>query len=454
MRCWWTLPRTETRQYLVDAAEHMAADDDRARCWRSSRWPTLRRPGRRCWSASRASACTTSPIPSPRCTSDRRRRRRATWTAGARFLARAVERLREQGRLGMLTQALVHYAWAATYSGDWRAAAAAGRRGGAAGTRHPPAAVRPHRSADRRARRRRCAGSRRDLEPMIARPERTLLAMKSGPMLAPAHLARGGGRTRRGPQRRRLPPPVAGLRRSRPELPSLHALVGGARPRRSGRPQRSTPRWSRAVVADLEAIGARSRPPILIAALACAQTAAGRRRRSRARCSPTALGQDLASIRFPARADAALVRSWLRRRRRGAESRAPCADAVELFDALGATRWSERARQELRATGETHRPAHARRPRPPHRPGAPDRPARRRRAVEPRDRRAAVPVAPHDRLTPVPDLPQARDHRAGPAARRARAPMTSDNQSVDSRERGRRKSAIAAASHQPRSSNE
>ena len=28
-------------------------------------------------------------------------------------------------------------------------------------------------------------------------------------------------------------------------------------------------------------------------------------------------------------------------------------DAIDLFDALGATRWGTRARQELRATGET-----------------------------------------------------------------------------------------------------
>ena len=43
---------------------------------------------------------------------------------------------------------------------------------------------------------------------------------------------------------------------------------------------------------------------------------------------------------------------WLRRQRRSADSRAPIRDAINLFDALGATRWSERARQELRATGE------------------------------------------------------------------------------------------------------
>ena len=43
---------------------------------------------------------------------------------------------------------------------------------------------------------------------------------------------------------------------------------------------------------------------------------------------------------------------WLRRHRRTADSREPLRDAINLFDALGATRWSERARAELRATGE------------------------------------------------------------------------------------------------------
>ena len=34
-------------------------------------------------------------------------------------------------------------------------------------------------------------------------------------------------------------------------------------------------------------------------------------------------------------------------------SRRPLRDAIDLFDALDATRWSMRARQELRATGES-----------------------------------------------------------------------------------------------------
>ena len=47
--------------------------------------------------------------------------------------------------------------------------------------------------------------------------------------------------------------------------------------------------------------------------------------------------------------------SWLRRRRRVAESRTPLRAARDCFDALGAIPWGERARQELRASGETSR---------------------------------------------------------------------------------------------------
>jgi DNA-binding CsgD family transcriptional regulator len=46
---------------------------------------------------------------------------------------------------------------------------------------------------------------------------------------------------------------------------------------------------------------------------------------------------------------------WLRQRKRSSQSRAPLRAARETFDALGTTPWSERARQQLRATGETSR---------------------------------------------------------------------------------------------------
>jgi DNA-binding CsgD family transcriptional regulator len=44
--------------------------------------------------------------------------------------------------------------------------------------------------------------------------------------------------------------------------------------------------------------------------------------------------------------------AWLRRQRRSADARAPLRQARDIFDALGASPWSDRAREELRAAGE------------------------------------------------------------------------------------------------------
>jgi len=50
-----------------------------------------------------------------------------------------------------------------------------------------------------------------------------------------------------------------------------------------------------------------------------------------------------------------LFGEFLRRERRRAEARAPLKHALEAFEHMGADLWSERARAELRATGETAR---------------------------------------------------------------------------------------------------
>ena len=44
---------------------------------------------------------------------------------------------------------------------------------------------------------------------------------------------------------------------------------------------------------------------------------------------------------------------WLRRQRRAVDARAPLRSARDAFDALGVPAWADRARQELRAAGET-----------------------------------------------------------------------------------------------------
>jgi DNA-binding CsgD family transcriptional regulator len=47
--------------------------------------------------------------------------------------------------------------------------------------------------------------------------------------------------------------------------------------------------------------------------------------------------------------------TWLRRRRRNAESRGPLREAADALTVLGSTRLAERAQRELRASGETVR---------------------------------------------------------------------------------------------------
>ena len=46
---------------------------------------------------------------------------------------------------------------------------------------------------------------------------------------------------------------------------------------------------------------------------------------------------------------------WLRRQRRSANARTPLREARDIFDALGASPWSHRTREELRASGESSR---------------------------------------------------------------------------------------------------
>jgi DNA-binding CsgD family transcriptional regulator len=68
-----------------------------------------------------------------------------------------------------------------------------------------------------------------------------------------------------------------------------------------------------------------------------------------------ALGTDLSRWPFQ-RARLLLAQGqWLRRQRRIAESRTPLRAARDTFDALGCEGWSDRARRELRASGESSR---------------------------------------------------------------------------------------------------
>jgi ATP/maltotriose-dependent transcriptional regulator MalT len=73
------------------------------------------------------------------------------------------------------------------------------------------------------------------------------------------------------------------------------------------------------------------------------------------RCFDDALAANLGRWPFQRARLLLAYGEWLRRQRRIADSRTPLRTARDTFDALGCMSWSERARRELRASGESSR---------------------------------------------------------------------------------------------------
>ena len=128
-RCWWTRCQPRTRKYVVDTAQEMGfpEDDPRLLAVMALADPEVMGRSVLLRVSKMRLADVTDPVGAIHV--GIAAEKAGDFDLGARFLGRAVDRLREQGRLGLLTQALVHYAWAATYAGDWSAAAAAGSEG-------------------------------------------------------------------------------------------------------------------------------------------------------------------------------------------------------------------------------------------------------------------------------------------------------------------------------------
>jgi ATP/maltotriose-dependent transcriptional regulator MalT len=272
------------------------------------------------------------------------------FAGGARFLATAVDGLRDQVRLGLLAQALVHHAWAATFAGDWAAAAAAAAEGDALAreTGQPQYGLTGELIGALVAAMR---GTFVDVDAILASPERSSLAIRGGPLLAPAHMARAAlalGDGRQDDAFRALRPVFD----ERDEAfhrfmrwPTILDLVESAAG--SGQGERVV-----AVIEDLEATARRSNPPILRAGLSCAKPLIASDQDAEA-LFEAALAQDLTANPLLRARTLFSYGRWLRRQRRSADARAPLRKSVVMFDVLGAAAWSTRAREELRASGES-----------------------------------------------------------------------------------------------------
>jgi DNA-binding CsgD family transcriptional regulator len=348
-RCWWTRTKTRTREYVVEAAMAMGMADDDPRVLAviglahpEETGPTILK---------RVSSLRLQEMNDPIAAMyvGIAAEKAGDFATGAQFLGFAIDGLRQQLRLVPLTQALVHYAWAATHAGDWPAAAAAASE--AAGlsrdTSQPQYGLTGELVGALVAAMR---GIEPDLESAVAEPERTLLAMKGGPLLATAHFARGAAAIGDGRHEEAFQHlwPIFDEAHSAfhrfMRWPALLDIVEAATG--SGHTSQLTD-----VIADLDAVAEHSQPPILRLNLGCARPLLATDDQAGPLFS-AALAQDLAAYPFLRARTVFSLGRWLRRRRRNSESRAPLRESVTLFDALGAVAWSKRARQELRATGE------------------------------------------------------------------------------------------------------
>jgi DNA-binding CsgD family transcriptional regulator/tetratricopeptide (TPR) repeat protein len=271
----------------------------------------------------------------------------------AGFLAAAAAGLRAQGRLGLLARALVLQAWSAVHAGDLGAAICAAEEAHqlAQETRQPLI------MATARAVQAILAALRGDVEAAeaaAAEAERTCVPLRASAVLAAAQLARGLACLGAG----RPVDAVAHLRRIHdPADPAYHYAVRcytigdlAEAALRSGNLHDIG-----AFIREMETAARQTPSPSLHGGLRYARALLATGGQAGELFS-TALRPGMTVGPFQ-RARVQLAHGeWLHQQRRDAAARTPLRDAIEVFDALGVLPWSQRACQQLRATGEKSRP--------------------------------------------------------------------------------------------------
>jgi DNA-binding CsgD family transcriptional regulator len=272
--------------------------------------------------------------------------------AASKFLGRAATQLRAQGRLGLLTQVLVMRGWVAIAQGGWASAEMLVDESGrlaeevgqswwrtgsliARGTLHG------------------LRGEADIAELLVAEAEKTAISQGLNDLICMIAFARGVTWLGAGRPAGSLEHLVRVFDRNDPafheaaRFMSITYLADAAA--QSGQRHVAVP-----ILDELEALAQRTPSPTLHAGLVYARAVLAPDDGAE-QLYDVALQSDLKHHPF----DHARLRlaygAWLRRHRRVSESRVPLRAAREVFDALGCLPWGERARQELRASGEQSR---------------------------------------------------------------------------------------------------
>lgn len=352
VRCYWSNPDEQTRQLIVASAERLAVREDTPALIETL---ALAAPIER--GALVLERLAHLPPPD---SSDPLAMFKVADAAGgvgamdtaARFVLAAVAGLRARGWLGELARALVNQAYAAIHTGNWQlamvAADEAKRLAREAGLKTYELTAQASQAM--------LAGLRGDedlAESLATAVERVLISLGANPLLALVQLARGYAALGAG----RYSDAFDNIARIfAPKDIAYHATMRfwgvadlAEAALHGGRQDEARP-----IVEAMVPLADLSHSPILSVGLLYARQVLGAEETSEARFRE-ALAADLTTWPFHRARLLLAFGSWLRRRRRVAASRAPLRAAREAFDALGAEPWSERARQELRASGESSR---------------------------------------------------------------------------------------------------
>ncbi|MCW2975938.1 MAG: LuxR family transcriptional regulator [Actinomycetia bacterium] len=353
-RCYWTDPDAELRLSVVDAAERLGSVEDDPRIVGIFAFAAPIECGRAVIDHLRDAAVAPVGVMNGRVA---RARGAAAHAVGAfdlasDFFGQGIADLRQEGRLALLARALVLQSRSEIHLGHLdkavilaeegsRLAAETGEPLWVAGARTALAITHAMRGDEDLA------------KSHAAAAERIALPLGAGAILGAVQLARGLLSLAHG----RHDEAYGELRRMfDPADPSYHVMerswaIGELADAalHAGRHDAA-----RALLAEVEALAAQTPSPRLHVALRFAR--------------PLLSGDADADSLFQDALDAQLAiwpfdrarlllayGAWLRRQRRVAESRTRLRAAREAFDAIGAAIWSERARQELRASGESSR---------------------------------------------------------------------------------------------------
>ncbi|MFJ8961875.1 AAA family ATPase [Lentzea sp. NPDC102401] len=265
----------------------------------------------------------------------------------SRLAVRSLDALRAQGRLSMLARALCVQAGSAARLGDVRAAHLAAEEAAELARETGQSLVHAMVHAIRAQVAAVCGDPL--AESWAAEAERTALPGNARPVLAIVQMARGQAALCQG----RYGDAFGHLRRVfEPADPAFHPWLRfyGVAELVEAAVRSESAEAAREVLRELTPLAEPTPSPALLCGL----------RLARALLSPPDDAEqlyraalDAVPVDWPferARVHLALG-AWLRRHRRPAESRIVLQAACEIFDALGASAWAERARQELRAAG-------------------------------------------------------------------------------------------------------